>query len=62
MAVNIGDKIFISKPFPDVDSKYGPFSSVEEAWESIGPDGDDIACIGLTVGIQANPNEPIVDY
>ena len=62
MAIGFKDKLYVNRPCPNLDFKYGPYPSVEEAFELLGPDGDDIACIGLTVGIQASPDDPIVDY
>ena len=55
-AVNSGTVI------PNLDAKYGPYESVEAAFEYLGPDEEDIACIGLTVGIQPDPDGPITEY
>ena len=62
MAKIISDRLLLPKPYPNIDFFYGPYTSIEEAFENVGPDGDDIACIGLTVGIQPTPNDPIVEY
>ena len=62
MAIPMGDSIFVARPIPSIDYKYGPFASIEEVFESLGPEGDDILCIGLTVGIQENPDGPVVEY
>ncbi len=60
--MNLRGAINIPQSIPNVDAKYGPYESVEEAWELLGPDEDDVACVGLTVGIQEDPDGPIVEY
>ena len=35
----------------NVDSKYGPYNSVQDAIDSLGPNGDDMLCSGLTFGV-----------
>lgn len=63
MAVQLmRERLMVVKPYPNLDYSYGPYSSVAEAFEAVGPDGDDIAAVGLTVGIQTDPNGPVVEY
>ena len=63
MAVQLmKNRLMIPKPYPNLDFAYGPYSSVTEAFENVGPEGDDIAAVGMTVGIQEDPNGPIVEY
>lgn len=46
---NATDKDF--KPFPNLDFKYGPYSSIAEALSNI---PDELRAVGLTVGIRVN--------
>lgn len=63
MAVQLmRERLMVVKPYPNLDYSYGPYSSVTEAFEAIGPDGDDIAAVGMTVGIQEDPDGPVVEY
>lgn len=38
-------------PLPDIDAKYGPYSSIKEAFETLTPE---LRSIGLTIGIKQN--------
>lgn len=60
--VNVGGKINLSAPVANLDNKYGPYTSVQAAFDILGPDDLDVLAIGLTVGIQATPTSPIVEY
>lgn len=44
----------------NIDYKYGPYHSLDEAYETLGEDGDDVIAIGLTVGILTDNG--IVEY
>ncbi len=60
--VNVGGKINLALSVPNLDNKYGPYTSVQEAWDILGPDNLDVLAIGLTVGIQPTPTSPITEY
>ena len=38
-------------PLPDIDAKYGPYSSVKEALETLTPE---LRSVGLTIGVKQN--------
>jgi len=38
-------------PLPDIDAKYGPYSSIKEAFETLTPE---LRSIGLTIGVKQN--------
>ena len=59
---NVAGAVYNLMSGPSIDAKYGPYESLEEAFDILGPDGDDIACIGLTIGIQPTPEDPITEY
>lgn len=60
--VNVGGKINLADSVANIDNKYGPYTSTQEAWDFLGPDNLDVLAIGLTVGIQATPTSPITEY
>lgn len=60
--INIGGKFFLPINAASIDYKFGPYATLEEAWDYLGPDGEDLAAIGLTIGIQATPTSPITEY
>lgn len=62
MPINLREEVFVAKNTPTVDAKYGPWASKQEAFDSLGPDGDDVLAIGLTVGIQPTANDPVTEY
>ena len=45
------ERIKSSGRFASVDAKWGPYTSVAAAHAKLGEDGDDVAVIGLTVGV-----------
>ncbi len=47
----IGGTINSTAVTPNLDYKYGPYSSLQEAYDALGPQGLDKLVIGLTVGI-----------
>ena len=47
----IGGAINSTAVLPNLDYKYGPYSSKQEAYNTLGPNGVDKLAIGLTVGI-----------
>ena len=50
--VPLGGPVNIGSPVPNIDAKYGPYNSVEEAFAELGDDGEGVAAVGLTVGIR----------
>lgn len=56
-AISIGQPIINNSvddnynPLPDIDAKYGPYSSVKEALETLTPE---LRSVGLTIGIKHN--------
>lgn len=51
-SVNVGATIYNNEASPNIDYKYGPYHSVEEAYEWLGEDNLDAIAVGLTVGIK----------
>lgn len=49
--INVGFPILANEKAPNVDHKYGLYSSKQEAFDYLGEDGLDMLCVGLTVGI-----------
>ena len=47
----IGGTINSTAVSPNLDYKYGPYSSLQDAYDALGPEGIDKLTIGLTVGI-----------
>ena len=47
----VGGAINSTAVLPNLDYKYGPYSSKQEAYNTLGPNGVDKLAIGLTVGI-----------
>lgn len=47
----IGGTINSTAVTPNLDFKYGPYSSLQEAYDALGPSGIDKIVVGLTVGI-----------
>jgi len=50
----IGGSINSTAVLPNLDYKYGPYNSLQEAYDALGPEGADKLVIGLTVGIIQN--------
>jgi len=46
----------------NIDWKYGPWSSINDAMQNLGPNGEDCIVEGLTVGIKTNQNVNTVEY
>lgn len=51
-SVNVPVSVFVNEPTPNIDFKYGPYSSKKEAIDTL--TGWDSICEGLTVGITTN--------
>lgn len=48
---NVGFPLNIVETSPDVDFKYGPYASVDEALNALGENGSDCICAGLKFGV-----------
>jgi len=49
--VPIGGQIQLGAPKANIDAKYGPYASKQDAVDALGEEGMDVICNGLTVGI-----------
>ena len=58
--VNVMGRIKLNEAVANIDAKYGPYSSKEEAYSTLGVNDMDVLCEGLTVGIIENGR--IVEY
>lgn len=64
MAITVVDTLKLNRKEPDIDARYGPYgpySTLEEAKEKVceelGPNGADVLCRGLTVGVKIGTEE-----
>lgn len=60
MSTKINSRLRVVGGAPNVDELYGPYNSVQEAFDILGPDDQDVATVGLTVGIITG--QGIVEY
>lgn len=49
--IPVNDRIFVGKKVASIDPKYGPWESIDEAYDALGPENMDVLALGLTVGI-----------
>lgn len=60
MAITIGDSLKYNSSVPSIDSKYGPYASVDAAYDVLYD--ANIICVGLTVGIYNDDKTEITEY
>lgn len=60
MAITIGDTIKYNSAVPSIDWKYGPYSTVSEAYSTLYD--ANVICLGLTVGIETPSTGTIAEY
>lgn len=49
--VNLMDRLKVNRAVPNIDVKYGPYASKEEAFSILGVENMDVLSEGLTIGI-----------
>lgn len=60
MPIILGDTLSLNASKPSLDHRWGPYNSVQEAFEFL--DDRDVLCIGLTVGIKDASTGKIDEY
>lgn len=61
MKVNITDQIAMSLKTPNIDSRFGPYNSISEAYEALGPNGYGKIVSGMHFGIK-EPDGAVTVY
>ena len=49
--ISIGGRISLLQRFASLDLRYGPYSSIADAYENMGPSGDEVITAGLPFGV-----------
>lgn len=60
MAITVGDSLFYNRKMPSIDLKYGPYTSIDDAYSQLYE--MNVICIGLTVGIEDTYSGAIEEY
>lgn len=59
-STKVGSNILVNEASANVDYKYGPYDSLDDAYEYLGEDNLDCIAVGLTIGIITDNG--IVEY
>lgn len=59
-STKVGSNIFANEATANVDYKYGPYASIDEAYATLCEDNLDVIAVGLTVGIMTENG--VVEY
>lgn len=60
MPIILGDTLSLNASKPSLDHRWGPYNSVQEAFDFL--DDRDVLCIGLTVGVKDASTGKIDEY
>lgn len=60
MAIILGDSISLNASKPSLDKRWGPYNSVQQAFDYL--DDRDVLCVGITVGVKNAETGAIDEY
>lgn len=49
--ISIGGRLSLAQQVASLDLRYGPYASIDDAFESMGPNGDEVITAGLLFGV-----------
>lgn len=61
MIIPVGDRLKAGIKSANIDAKWGPYDSLEDAFTRLGEEGDDALIVGLTIGVYTSPEKMRID-